>query len=52
MNITSYILNKTNEYNFRATYLAANLVFHDQVKYVKIHYHFVREKVAMKWLEN
>lgn len=27
MNITSYILNKTNEYNFRATYLAANPMF-------------------------
>jgi hypothetical protein len=27
MNMTSYILNKTNEYNFIATYLAANPIF-------------------------
>jgi hypothetical protein len=37
--------------NIGATYLMAKPVFHRRMKHVEIDYYFVRERVAMKWLE-
>jgi hypothetical protein len=36
----------------RATYLLANPIFHAKMKYIEIDFHFVRERVANKLLEN
>jgi hypothetical protein len=37
--------------NLGATYLTANLVFHARTKHGEIDYHFIRERVASKFLE-
>jgi hypothetical protein len=36
----------------RATYLLANPIFHAKMKHIEIDFHFVRERVANKLLEN
>ena len=37
--------------NLRGTYLSTNIpIFHVKTKHIKIHYHFVRERVANKLL--
>jgi hypothetical protein len=37
--------------NIGATYLTANPIFHRRSKHIKVHYHFVHERVATKQLE-
>jgi hypothetical protein len=37
--------------NLGTKYLAANLVFHSQVKHIEIDYHFIRERVAKGLLQ-
>jgi histone deacetylase 1/2 len=37
--------------NIGATYLSANPMFHAKTKHIEVDYHFVRERVAQKFLD-
>jgi hypothetical protein len=37
--------------NKATRYIAANLVFHERTKYIKVDCHFIREKIQTKYIE-